>query len=115
MTNHAILKIEKRYNLELSFNDLENMMKIIQNGESICVGSGGGGKHFHYVKYNHIPFKVLYKKSKGVKTEPKIITVYPLDVDEYNKAVLQRKEDKIQGMIEYLKSNGYEAYKIGER
>lgn len=96
-----------RYGKDLSKKDIQNICNLILNNQHIDVGCSDKKDYmkFAYVKYNHIPYKLLYIKSKN---EVKIITMYPFDVDEYNRVVEERK---IRNYITFLKSKGYIIYK----
>ena len=61
-------------------------------------------KKFCYLKYNHIPYKILYKINKK---KCRIITIYPFDVDEYNNIEEQKKLERIQKAISFLEKEGY--------
>ena len=104
---HAQERAESRYNKELTLNDIKGLQKQIQNGNHVIVGhtKDDEDKIFAYIEYHHIPYKVLYTKQEG---KIKIITMYPFDVDEYNKAVENRK---IKNCIKYLREHGYIVYK----
>ena len=100
---HAMERAMQRYNKELSFKDLNNIRKRIANKEYIEIGPCPQDDKltFVYVQYNHIPYKILYTKTqKGVK----IVTMYPFDVDEYNKLV---DNHRIQKAINFLTERGY--------
>lgn len=114
MTNHAKERALERYNKELGDNDLAQMVECIKKGEILFLGRSSQNKNmkFCYVKYNHIPYKVLYynnNKGKGHKT--KIITVYPFDWKEYNEALELEKQRQIERAIYLLKKEGYIVYK----
>lgn len=104
---HAQERAEARYNQELSKHDISRICDLIKHGQHIIVGRSSKNKkmEFAYVNYNHIPYKVLYKKSFG---EVRIITMYPFDVEEYNRALDNRK---IKNCIKFLKEHGYIVYK----
>ena len=104
---HAQERAVARYNKDLSWHDINQICNLIKNGQHITVGTSAQDKKmvFAYVNYNHIPYKVLYKKAYG---EVRIITMYPFDADEYNKAVEDRK---LRNCIKYLKEHGYIVYK----
>ena len=111
MTQHAKERALQRYNTELTDDDIEQMCNIIKQNNHIAVGicEDNKNKKFCYLKYNHIPYKVLYHNNGKSKT--KIITIYPLDVDEYNAILDAKHEEKLANRIAYLKSLGYIVYK----
>ena len=119
MTGHALDRIEERYNVVLNYKDLEAIIKQIQRGETLYVSERESiTRCFHYVKYNHIPYKVLYQKPHK-RVRAKIVTVYPFDVDEYNELLKIHEQEKelkiIKRFTEYLNTKGYVVYKEGEQ
>ena len=118
MTKHARERALERYNTELTNLDLEQMINIIKNNDVVSLGCSESSKSmkFCYLKYNHIPYKVLYhNKNKGAKSKIKIITVYPFDPDEYNEILEAKTQQKIERAILLLKSHGYIVYKRKSR
>lgn len=120
MSVHSRKRMQERYNLRINKADEQEIINLLKRNEFIpCGSSQNDPKHlkFAYVNFKHIPIKILYYRSnkKGVQ---QIITVYPFDVDEYNK-MLEEKEreakEKFNANIEYsimfLKKNGYIVYK----
>ena len=114
MTEHAKERAFERYNKELSDNDLDQMAKQIEKGEILFIKRSEKNKNmkFCYVKHDHIPYKVLYHNTnKGRRSKIKIITVYPFNWAEYNKALDEHKQRKIDFAIQMLKNEGYIVYK----
>ena len=117
MTNHALDKALERYNKTLEKQDINTIIGLIKLGRSIPMPhleTYHKNKCFHYVKYKHIPMKVLYLRSKGNGTS-RIITIYPLDVDEYNEALEKQIKERIEKAIIFLEKNGYEVFKKERR
>lgn len=114
MTKHAKERALERYNQKLTDSDLKSIISQIRNQEHIPLGCSETDKYkkFCYVKYNNIPYKILYhNKCKGVASKITIITIYPIDVDEYNACLDKKKEEKINKAVKLLKSEGYIVYK----
>ena len=85
MGTHARQRLQQRYNIELNRKDEHAILDLVNKGEFIPLDLDAHEKdrRFAYVKYKHIPIKILYAfSSKGFATN--IVTVFPLDVDEYN-------------------------------
>lgn len=101
---HAQDRAFQRYNQELSDEDILNIEKIIRQDEQIPLYSSEENKDmkFCYVLYNNIPYKILYLYTRK---RIYIITIYPFDPDEYNKAV--EEKSKIKDCIDFLESKGY--------
>ena len=114
MTKHAKERALERYNQKLTDDDLKSFIKQIKDQEHIPMGCSETNKNmkFCYVKLNHIPYKILYhNRGKGSASKIQIITVYPLDVDEYNACLDAKKQQRIDKAIKLLKSEGYIVYK----
>lgn len=114
MSKHARERALERYNSELTKFDIHQMINAIKNQEHIPLGCSQDDKNkkFCYVKYNHIPYKVLYyNKANGTASQIQIITVYPFDPDEYNEVMEIRQQKKLEAAITLLKSHGYIVYK----
>lgn len=103
---HAQERAMQRYNKELTDTDLESIKKAIRNNQHTFLynAKDDDTKKFCYLKYKHIPYKILYKISKK---KCRIITIYPLDIDEYNNIEDEKKQKKIQSAINLLEQNGY--------
>lgn len=110
MTIHAQQRALERYNSDLTKHDLEQMCTLIKSNQHIPISvcDENKNKKFCYVKYKKIPYKVLYHNSK---TKVKIITIYPLDVDEYNSFLEAKDLARITGYIKFLKERGYIVYR----
>lgn len=114
MFEHAKERALERYNQKLTTHDLVQIVNLIKSQQHIPLGctETDANKKFCYVVYNKIPYKVLYHhKAKGAKCKTSIITIYPLDVDEYNKCLEDKKLKRIDNAIKLLKSEGYIVYK----
>lgn len=116
MSKHSRERLQERYNIELSPTGEREIMDKIRAGESIFLKSSDKDKmrKFCYVTYKNVPIKVLYEKSRngGVK---QIVTVYPIDVEEYNQLVNGDYLNKLNVAIQFLKINGYIVYKRGTK
>lgn len=101
----------ERYNVEISAAEEKQLIDSIKNREILYIGKSekDDSRHFAYVKLNHIPFKVLYHKSK--RKHIHIVTVYPFDADEYNSLLAAKQEAKINSAINLLKREGYIVYR----
>lgn len=110
MFEHAKQRALERYNREFDDNDLKQICGLIKSQQFIFIGVSETDKYrkFCYLKYCNIPYKVLYRNRKG---KVQIITIYPLDVDEYNAILDAKKQERIQRNIDFLKSQGYIVYK----
>ena len=85
MGTHARQRLQQRYNIELNRKDEHAILDLVNKGEFIPLDLDAHEKdrRFAYVKYKNIPIKILYAFSrKGIALN--IVTVFPLDVDEYN-------------------------------
>lgn len=114
MFEHAKDRALERYNQKLSNHDLVQIVNLIKSQQHIPLSctTDNPNKKFCYVLYHKIPYKVLYHhKAKGAKCKTSIITIYPLDVDEYNKCLEDKKLRRIDNAINLLKSEGYIVYK----
>lgn len=98
---HAQQRAQERYNKTLSELDLHNIRNIIQKNEHTFIGctDTDRNKKFCYLTYNHIPYKILYKINKK---KCKLITIYPFDVDEYNRLQEIKLQNKINAAILFL-------------
>lgn len=110
MFEHAKQRALERYNREFDDSDLKSIAGMIKNQNHIPLGCSETDKYrkFCYLKYCNIPYKVLYRNKKG---NVQIITIYPLDVDEYNAILDAKMQERIQKKIDFLKSKGYIVYK----
>lgn len=88
----------QRYNKQLHINNIIEIARMINNDEHMIVGPAprGNGRMLCYVKYENIPYKVLYERIDG---QVRIITIYPFDVDEYNKLL---EEKQFGGYTDYV-------------
>lgn len=114
MSKHSKDRIRERYNLELSYADEKNILRLLNKGQGMAldVESKDPNKKFAYVLYKHIPLKVLYEE--GEKNEAvNIITSYPFDADEYNEVAHSIFKAHIRAAMGYLRKNGYIVYKKG--
>ena len=112
MTTHAHDRANKRYNQDISVIELSCMAYEIKKGNSLFVADVDKNMSFHYVTFKNIPYKVLYstkfKRQDGTyKSKPTIVTVYPFDVDEYNKLSEEYSKNRINDIINELKHIGY--------
>lgn len=115
MTKHSRERALERYNIQLSKADeIAIIDKIKTNLHTpLDIPAKEENMKFAYIVHNNIPLKVLYLRSnKGVK---EIITVYPFDVDEYNKVMQEEFNKKIEAAIKFLKKNKYIVYRRKEK
>ena len=107
---HAQDRALERYGKELSTYDILSIQHAISSGQSTFLYNSEQKKkrRFCFVKLNHIPYKVLYEKTKR---NIKIITIYPFDVEEYNNILEQKLLEREQKYVQFLKSRGYIVYK----
>lgn len=117
MGKHALERTRQRYNMELSYSDEENIKAMIRNGRAIPIDAetGDEDKHFAYVIYNNVPIKVLYVNWDKTSKLKGIVTVYPIDVDEYNEAAEEALKDRIELTKKFLEANKYVVYKKNGR
>lgn len=82
---HAKERLQQRYNMDITKKDEYAILDLVNKGEFIPLDLDAHEKdrRFAYVKYKNIPIKILYAfNRKGIALN--IVTVFPLDVDEYN-------------------------------
>lgn len=85
--SHALERIEQRYNLQLRGWELKKILCRIEKGLYIKKWHSDKNVNnvfYFYVLYKNIPLKIVAKPTR-------VITVYPLDVDEYNRIKEERK------------------------
>jgi hypothetical protein len=109
MGKHAQERTQQRYNLELSYKDEKNILNMIKNGKGIPLDSPTEDENvsFIYVLYKNIPLKVLYAVHEDSGKVKGIVTVYPLDVDEYNEVMEEDFKNKVNLAKLFLEANGY--------
>jgi len=110
---HVINRSLERYNQEFIKQDFDCIKTMILQGNSIPMPeleTKSKKRCFHYVRYKKIPLKVLYAKAR-YGYESKILTVYPLDVDEYNAKLNEQKAQQLNKAIKLLKHYNYVIYK----
>lgn len=113
MGKHSLGRVKERYNMSLSYKDEHNIMTMIKNGRAIPldIPVDDENLYFVYVLYKNIPLKVLYAEYEDTGKVKGIVTVYPLNVEEYNKVTGEELEDKIELAKEFLQNNKYVVYK----
>lgn len=113
MGKHSISRVKERYNMNLSYKDEHNILTMIKNGRALHLNlpTEDENMHFVYVLYKNIPLKILYVEHEDTGKVKGIVTVYPLDVDEYNEVTSEDLEDRIQMAKEFLQENKYVVYK----
>ena len=79
MGGHAVDRAAERYNRELTRYDLSEMRKLILNGKRILLQVVREGSALYLLKYKNLPMKVLYNMETA-----RVVTIYPLDIDECN-------------------------------
>lgn len=87
MSNHAIDRIFQRYGKELTFWDIQNLIRAIKTGRCVVLDPTIEDRIIVLVHYNHIPLKLVY--SPGQHRKGCIVTALPLDVDEWNANISQ--------------------------
>ena len=109
MGKHAQERTQQRYNLELSYKDEHNILNMIKNGKGIPLAASTEDEsmHFIYILYKNIPLKVLYAVYEDTEKVKGLVTVYPLDVDEYNEVMTEDFKNKISLAKLFLEANGY--------
>lgn len=102
MNKHFKERARQRYNTNLDDKDIKQIINRIKNEDYLYAGRSENDptKFFGYVKHKNLPFKVLFKNG----LTPKLITIYPIDVDEYNNL---NENHKIKKAINYLIGKGY--------
>lgn len=113
MSKHSIQRTYERYNIELNKNDEKYILGMINSGQAFLLPITNLERkktRFAYVKFKKIPIKVLYSYSNS-NHAVSIVTVYPLDVDEYNHLLEEKTQQDIENCIKFLKINGYIVYK----
>jgi hypothetical protein len=105
MTYHAKDRFQERYNREFTWRDLKEMARLVTIGEALPLHNSpttpdpGPGLAFYYVVYEHIPYRILITDPKEGR-QRSIVTVYPLDVDEYNSAVEKHKKSSEEALVD---------------
>lgn len=104
---HAQERGLSRYAKELEMYDIRKIQEKIANKDYLFIGPSEKNEErfFAYVEYKNIPYKVLYA---NYERGPRVITMYPFDVDEYNKL---QEERQIEEAVNLLVSKGYVVYK----
>lgn len=104
---HAEERALQRYNKELGEYGIKQIINSIKNKEYLEAGTAidDPEKKFVYVKFENIPYKVLYTGEKKIR----LITIYPINVEEYNNLV---EEKRINKYIKYLEERGYKCQKL---
>lgn len=79
---HALDRINERYGNKFTKSDIFTITTLIKKGLCLEIVKDfvNRGKMTVLLRYNNTPMKLVYSKDDN-----KIITVLPLDVDEYNK------------------------------
>lgn len=83
-------KAQFRYNTELKMPHFASFIAQIKNNQALYVKDSIGNRKIYYVKYKHIPYKVVYDHETNY-----IVTALPFDTEEYNK-LKERKEQKLK-------------------
>ncbi len=78
--SHAIARAKERHNLDLTEQDIENMIELIQNGQSYHISKSSRRRAVHILNYNGIYLPVVYRKKRLSKDiETTIITILSWD------------------------------------
>lgn len=114
MSKHSKERIQERYNLELTYSDENNILKIVNKGQAILLSkeSNNPNRKFGYVLYKNIPIKILYEVDESDRAVS-IITSYPFDADEYNEVIDSIFKSHIHTAMKFLQKNGYVVFKKG--
>lgn len=115
INEHAIDRAHQRYNFEINKQRMNDLISKIKMGEYLFISKSAENcrREFAYVKINNLPLKVLFNRSKSGAID--IITIYPFDVDEYNKLVEKKKVVDIANAVKLLKENKFIVYKRKEK
>jgi hypothetical protein len=79
LNTHAKRRVFERYNIELTNNDLDKMIKIIQSGGAEFVQGKTNTRVVHIVTYLKTKFRVLYSASMK-----RIVTFLPFEEENTN-------------------------------
>lgn len=90
MTNHALERIFERYGRELTFWDINNLIKTIKQGKCLVLDDSVKDSQIILLSYNHLPLKLVY--SPGFHHKGYIVTALPFDVDEWNEHISEIPE-----------------------
>jgi hypothetical protein len=103
----------QRYNIEFTYKDIKNITESIYYGNSIKLNiqTREDNLSFHYIKFKNIPIKVLFKDGGSLKNS-KVVTLYPLEVEEANEVFEQAELNLITDYISFLESKGYKVIRL---
>jgi hypothetical protein len=66
LKQHSLLRVAQRYGQDLGKQDLQNMVKMIQNGESEFVCKQSNTRTHHKVTYQGTEYYIVYDKQREV-------------------------------------------------
>lgn len=87
MSIHALDRIFQRYNKDLTWTDIRNIVKAIKTEKCVYLDAANNDCMIVLVNYEHIPLKLVYSATKDHKGA--IVTALPLDIDEWNSNLSQ--------------------------
>ena len=87
MSMHALERIFQRYNKDLTWTDIRNIVKAIKRGECVYLDAANNDCIVVLINYEHIPLKLIYSATQDHKGA--IVTALPLDIDEWNANLTQ--------------------------
>lgn len=102
-TKHAKERACQRYGLLLNTEVCDEIIKNIQNNNSILVSRQSNRKAIYYVCLGKKLYKVVYiRRKSGRKCIPKIITFLPVKWKEYG--ILLQNQEELSKKTKTLKS-----------
>jgi len=87
MSIHALERIFQRYNKDLTWTDIRNIIRAIKNEKCVYLDAANNDCIVVLINYEHIPLKLIYSATKDHKGA--IVTALPLDIEEWNSNLTQ--------------------------
>lgn len=87
MSIHALERIFQRYNKDLTWTDIRNIVKAIKEDKCVFIDAANNDCIIVLIDYEHIPLKLVYSATRDHKGA--IVTALPLDIDEWNSNLSQ--------------------------
>lgn len=87
MSIHALERIFQRYNKDLTWADIRNIVKAIKEDKCVFIDAANNDCVIVLIDYEHIPLKLVYSATRDHKGA--IVTALPLDIDEWNSNLSQ--------------------------
>lgn len=108
MSLHALDRIFQRYNKDLTWTDIRNIIKAIKEDKCVFLDAANNDCIVVLINYEHIPLKLIYSATEDHKGA--IVTALPLDIDEWNNNISQiplikRKQKKKHKIKNIKKEN----------